>query len=202
MTTLNGDHDDPAQYWEATNLSQNRQLQTKMTGGSTTIPLEPVSFQNTFVLGNLLLRPLPNTHTAYPDALPSEAVIIGLRGNRHELYKKKHPKNRQARHVRCSKIAHWCKVFLDERFSGEECAQTAAFLKTKKSAMPKNHFPDPTWQTLRILKCLLETSKPHICENFDVPHSRICCRNKSRCPTALLAHGFETSFVEGFANMR
>ena len=37
-------------------------------------------------------------------------------------------------------------VFPDERVDGEECAQTAALLKTKEGAVPEQHVPDSPWQ--------------------------------------------------------
>ena len=84
-------------------------------------------------------------------------------------------------------------VFADERVGGEECAQRATFLKSKKRAVSENHLPDASgqaFQTQSVLKSPLERPEPHVHgRNFDAPHSRAGYRDMSRCPPVLLAHG-------------
>ena len=129
----------------------------------------------------------------------SAAVTIWLQGSRHELCKKKH-QAQKADKLFTGAVPQKLPgiiVFLDERVNGEECVQTAAFLKTKKGAMPENHFPDPTWQAPQArgtLKRPLEAPKPlHTIEQI----TETC--HDARLYFLLM--GLEASFAKGLASL-
>ena len=88
----------------------------------------------------------------------------------------------------------------------EECAQTAALLKSKGGAVSENYLPDVSrqaFQTQSVFKSPLKTPEPHVRGGTSMPHTiELVTETCHDARLYFLLMGLEeASFVKGFASV-